>query len=372
MGGSSHETQQTQQVQQNTIDPDQKALLLGNYATAQANANKLNTPYDGMLTAGFNPTQYQAQGLFSALGTDPRYMANANSATSAIGGVLGSPLNGNIKAQTYNPSQLAGTDLSQYENPYTSDVINNTISANERARQMQRVSDNQSATAANAFGGSRQGVADSLTNEAYDRNNLSAIAGLNQANYSQAQSAALNDIAGRNAASQFNATNTQNAQQQSFGNNMAAQQGILAAAAALQNSNNNALNTATQQAGLLGSVGDVQQQQAQAELSNQYQNWLQGQNMTMQQQSLLNSALNLMPTQQTVTTNGTGEATKTTSPGVTDVLGGVGSLGMGLGSMGLGFADTKVTAKVLRFDRGNRRLASFRYVADVSDVREAA
>lgn len=402
MGGSSHETQQTNQVQQNQIDPEQKALLMGNYATAQGNAAKLNQPYGGVLTAGFNPTQTQTQGLLSGLAQDPRYMNTANAATSAIGGVLGSPLSGNINAQnvsaspytasTYNPAQLAGTDLNPYMNPFQKNVIDASIAQNGYARAQQGVADNAAATAAHAFGGSRQGVQAAETTGQYDRNNQQNLAALNSANFGQAQNAAGNDINARNTASQFNAgagnsanqfnssqglnagifnaTQNQNAQQQSFGNNMASQQGLLAAAAALQGANNNALNTATQQAGLLGAVGDVQQQQQQTEYGNEYQNWLTGQNMTAQEQSILNSALGLMPNQQTVTTNGTANATKTTNPGATDILSGVGSLGMGLGSMGLGFAD--VRPKVLRFDHGNRRLASFRYVPEVSDLREAA
>jgi hypothetical protein len=370
MGGSSKETQQTQQVQQNTIDPEQKALLMGNYATAQGNAAKLNTPYGGLLTAGFNPTQTAAQGLFSGLASNPTYGTTANAATNGAMGVLGTPLNGKITPQTVNPSTIAGTDLSQYTNPYTSSVINATMGENERGREMQQVADQQHSTAAGAFGGARAGVADSLTNEAYDRNNLSAIAGLNQANYSQAQNAAGTDNAAKNAAAQFNSSQGVLGQQSTFANNLAGQNMTLNAANNVANLNNNALTMGTQQAGLLGSVGDVQQGQQQSELSNAYQNWLTGQNMTAQQQNILNSALGLMPTQQTVTSNGTDSATKSTTPGATDILGGIGSAGMGLGSMGLGFAD--VRRKVLQFDRSNSRLESFRYSPEVSDLQEAA
>jgi hypothetical protein len=356
MGGSSHETQQQQSTQTNTIDPEQKALLMGNYATAQANASKLDTPYGGLLTAGFNPTQYRAQGLFSALGTDPSFMNNANKATAAIGGVLGGST-----GQPYSASQLAGMDLSQYQNPYTKDVINTTLDSQEHARQMQRVADNASATAAHAFGGSRQGVADSLTNSEYDRNTAGLLAGLNQANYGQAQQSALSDIGAQNAAKQFNVNSgLQDASLK------------LNAAGALQSANNNALATGTQQAGLLGAVGDVQQQQQQTELSNAYQNWLAGQQMTVTQQQMLNSALGLMPAQQTINSSGTGSANKTSSPGVTDILGGIGSAGMGLGSMGLGFADGRGNSEPLRFDAGRRRWASFRYTPELSDLREAA
>ena len=46
---------------------------------------------------------------------------------------------------------------------------------------MAQVADSQAATAAGAFGGSRSGVSAALTNQLYDQDDQSNIAGLNQA-----------------------------------------------------------------------------------------------------------------------------------------------------------------------------------------------
>lgn len=63
-------------------------------------------------------------------------------------------------------SQDALMRLSQYINPHTDSVVNAALADQERARQTAIASGQGAATAAGAFGGSRHGVADSLTNEA--------------------------------------------------------------------------------------------------------------------------------------------------------------------------------------------------------------
>lgn len=284
MGGS--EKQQTQQTQTNTIDPESKALLMANYDTAKQNGSSLAQPYTGQLTAGFTPTQLQAQGILGGVATNPLYGQTANNATAGAQGIL-------------NSNPLSAADLQTYMNPFQSSVIDASINENERARQIAQNQMNAQNTAGGAFGGSRSGVANALTNEAYDRNNQSNIANLNAANYTQAQNASL-----------------------------AAKNLGLNAATTTANLNNNALGVATQQGGILGAVGDAQQAQNQTELSNAYNNWLQGKQLTIQQQNLLNSALGMIPVQQTVNSNGT--TTTTSNPGLGGILSSVGKIGMGV------------------------------------------
>lgn len=280
---SSSQKQETHQVSSNQVDPAQMAMYRANYQHAQGNAAQL-TPYTGQLTAGFNPNQTQAQGILSQIGLDPSYLQHANDATSSVGGVL-------------NSNPLTAADIQQYMNPFQSNVIDASINENERARQIAQNQMNMQNTAGSAFGGSRSGVANALTNEAYDRNNQSNIANLNAANYSQAQNASL-----------------------------AAKNLTLGAANQYANLNNNALGVATQQGGILSAVGDAQQQQAQTELTNAYNAYTQGQNLTIAQQNLLNQALGIIPIQQTTTSDGT---TKTTSnPGLGGILGAVGGLAL--------------------------------------------
>lgn len=289
MGSSSK--QETHSVQSNAIDPAQMAMYKANYEHAQGNAAQL-TPYTGQLTAGFNPTQVQSQGILSQIGLDPSYLGNANAATAGAGGVL-------------NSNPLTGADLQQYMDPFQSNVIDASINENERARQIAQNQINMQNTAGSAFGGSRSGVANALTNEAYDRNNQSNIANLNAANFGQAQNASL-----------------------------AAKNLTLNAANQYANLNNNALGVATQQGGLLSAVGDAQQAQKQRELTDAYNAYTQGQNLTIAQQNLLNQALGIIPIQQTTTSDGT---TKTSSsPGIGGILGAVGGLAMAVPGIGSG------------------------------------
>lgn len=348
MSGGSKQTQQQQQQTQtqntssNAVDPAELALYQQNYSTAQRNAGILGQGYTGQLTAGFTNPQLQAQGILTGVATDPIYAANNKTATDAVSGVLGANPNTTVTPNAVNASTIAGSDLSPYLNPFQNDVIDASIAQNERARRMAGVNDSQQATASGAFGGSRSGVAAALTNEAYDRNNQTNIANLNAQNFTEAQQAAGTDAATKNQVGEFNAGQDLNAQQSSITNALAQAGFKVNAAGQLVADNNAALNTATTQGGILGAVGDAQQGQNQAELTSAYQNFLQGKQLTIEQQNLLNSALGLMPVQQTVSSSGTGSGNSsgsrstTTNPGVGGILGGIASLGLGVGSLGTG------------------------------------
>lgn len=323
-GGSSTQSSQNQ-TQTNTTDPELKALLMNNYATAQGNAGAL-TPYTGQLTAGQNATQQQAQGVLTGIGTDQSGQTAINGAKNAVTGVLNS-----------NIGTIAGTDLSQYMNPYTKDVINASINQNEQARQTANMNDNQKATAAGAFGGSRSGVANAVTNQLYDQNNQSNIAALNSANYTQAQGAANSDI-----------------------QNRLAQAGLtMNAAGQIVSLNNAGLQDATTRAGILGSVGDINQQQAQAQDDSAYQEFLRQQGFGAQQQSILNAALGLLPNQQTVTTNGTGSSSTKSNPGFGGILSSLGSIASGAAM--LSDERTKSDIQTIGHDARGRRWVSYRY-----------
>jgi hypothetical protein len=363
MSSSTKTTSQQQGTQTNTTDPRLMGLLTANYDTAKTNAASVGQPFQGQLTAGFNPTQTQAQGILSNVGTDPTYGQTNQTALNNVQGILGSNPNTTVTASPVNASTIAGTDLSPYMNPYTSNVIDASIAQNERARQIAGVSDAQKAQAAGAFGGSRSGVLSALTNEAYDRNDQQNIAGLNQANFTQAQNAAGTDAATRNQVGEFNSGQDVNAKQSSISNALAQAGFKVNAAGQLVADNNAALNTEATQAGILGSVGDMQQQQQQSELSAAYQNWLTGKSLTQAEQQMLNSALGLLPNEQTVSTSGSGSSTTTTPFNFGSLLGGLGELGMGLGKSGLGLSDGRLKADVvtLAHDRRGRRWVGFRY-----------
>lgn len=84
----------------------------------------------------------------------------------------------------------AGPNIGQFMNPYTSMVTGQTLQDMERQRQMAVNQTAQQATQAGAFGGSRHGVAEALTNEAAMRQGAQAFANLQQQGFGQALGAA--------------------------------------------------------------------------------------------------------------------------------------------------------------------------------------
>ena len=282
MGGSKTTTT-------NTIDPKLMALYQQNYDSALGVANRPYQPYTSEGVAPFSPAQLDAQGILGDIGRSDIGDAALNSAVGAAGGILGS-----LGA---NAPTLAGTDLSPYMNPFHQNVIDTTLSQLEQQRQRQRVSDNQAATQANAFGGNRQGVADALTNEAFDRNTAGTLANLNAQNFGQAQSAAEYDL----------------------NRGLTADQLGLGASMDLANLSNDQLALAANRAGILNGVGSQQQAEQQALDQWNYQQFLNQWNYPVQQQDIRNAALGLIPLQQTQTT-------KQSSSGLGGILGPLGSV----------------------------------------------
>ena len=85
--------------------------------------------------------------------------------------------------------------VQKYMNPYEEQVIQGTLGDIERARQGQISAEGAAATAAKAFGGSRQGVTRSLVDEAALRNATNAVAQLRQGGFTQAQNLGLSQEA---------------------------------------------------------------------------------------------------------------------------------------------------------------------------------
>jgi hypothetical protein len=81
--------------------------------------------------------------------------------------------------------------VEKYMNPYENTVVQNALADIERQRQGQISAEGARATAARAFGGSRQGVTRSLVDEAALRNAGNLSAQLRQAGFAQAQNLGL-------------------------------------------------------------------------------------------------------------------------------------------------------------------------------------
>jgi hypothetical protein len=106
-----------------------------------------------------------------------------------------------ITAQQTNLSMGQGPGtIGSYMNPYTSLVRENALADLESARRAAIQQTGERATQARAFGGSRQGVAESLTNLGFAKQAGTLGTQLNEQAFNQAMAAQQADIARRSAA----------------------------------------------------------------------------------------------------------------------------------------------------------------------------
>jgi hypothetical protein len=187
---------------------------------------------------------------------------------------------GQVNAAMVNPGSLAGTNLSSYMNPYTQNVINSGLQALDIQRQQALNQIGDQAIRTGAFGGSRQGIQEGITNAASAMQAGNLAAQLQSQNFAQAQAAAQNDLARNLQAQGMNQQTGLNAQQ--F-NQQLGLQGQLANQAALMNaqqynnSNNLQAQLANQQAGLQGAGLNLTAANNLGSLASQGQNsFLQG------------------------------------------------------------------------------------------------
>jgi len=103
------------------------------------------------------------------------------------------------EAMNYKPQSLSDVNMGKYMNPYTGQVIDKTMADMDRSRQMIQDQNGAAATAAGAFGGSRHGLVEAETNRGYADQVGQMSAGLRQSGYQNAQQAAMNDLARRDA-----------------------------------------------------------------------------------------------------------------------------------------------------------------------------
>jgi len=178
------------------IDPQIKQAFLTNFQQAQGVAGALPTQQ----FAGLNPT-YQAgeEALVNAGLAGPGIAGTDLAAQmAAYGGVYQPSV---ISAQQTNLGlgQGPGT-IGSYMNPYTESVRTNALADLESARRAAIQQTGERATAAKAFGGSRQGVAEALTNQGFAKQAATLGTSLNEQAFNQAMAMQQADIARRSAA----------------------------------------------------------------------------------------------------------------------------------------------------------------------------
>lgn len=288
--------------QQSGMDPLIRDRFLSNVDRATGVASDLGVRQ----FAGFTPDQTSAFDIV-------RQYANPNSAGMQNVASGASAIQG---ASTYQPMMVAGQqadrsaiqnlqaqsgaqNMSQYMNPFQQDVVDVALGDIERARQMQQMQGSAQAQRAGAFGGSRQGVAEALTNEAALREAGRTAAGLRSQGFEFAAGMGQQDAARQLQAQASNQgvdmsleqANAQLRQQADLANQQAGLQGSqqrMQAGAQLADVGALTQNLGFTQAAQLGQIGEQQQALTQAEMDAI-------RNLPLEQQQIINEALGLNP-----------------------------------------------------------------------------
>jgi len=179
-----------------SIDPQIKEAFLANFQQAQGVAGALPVQQ----FAGYNPLYQAGEEALVNTGLAGPGIAGTDLAAqmAAYGGVY-QPAQ--ISAQQTNLSMGQGPGtIGSYMNPYTSMVRENALSDLESARRAAIAQTGERATAARAFGGSRQGVAEALTNQGFAKQAATLGTTLNEQAFNQAMAMQQADIARRSAA----------------------------------------------------------------------------------------------------------------------------------------------------------------------------
>ena len=247
-----------------------------NYAYAQQVAEQPLQQYQGQMVADTSPQTQQSYNVAANSGN-----VGADQYDAASAGYLGA------LGQTPNavtPQTLASTDLSPYMNPYTQSVINTTLPLMQQQNALSQNQAGNAANAANAFGGSRQGIQQGVAQAQGALNIGQMAAQLNQANFGQAQTAATGDIS-RNLQAQ---TTNQSEAQQKINSDIAASQGLTTTGDSMNKANVANFN-------MLQSAGASQSMQAQNEINAQMAKFQQAFSYPQQQLGTLESSLGMTP-----------------------------------------------------------------------------
>jgi hypothetical protein len=178
-----------------SIDPQIKEAFLANFQQAQGVAGALPTQQ----FAGYNP-MYQAgeEALVNTGLAGPGISGTDLAAQMAAYGGVYQPAQ--LTAQQTNLGMTGPGSIASYMNPYTSMVRENALGDLESARRAAIQQTGERANAARAFGGSRQGVAEALTNQGFAKQAATLGTTLNEQAFNQAMAMQQADIGRRSAA----------------------------------------------------------------------------------------------------------------------------------------------------------------------------
>jgi hypothetical protein len=177
-------------VTTNAVDPDIKEAFLANFANARNVAGALPTQQ----FAAYNP-MYQAgeEALVNTGLAGPGIAGTDLAAQMAAAGGAYQPM----QQQTLqaNLGMTGPGSIGSYMNPYTQMVRENALGDLESARRAAIQQTGERATQARAFGGSRQGVAEALTNQGFAKQAATLGTQLNENAFNQAVQLQAADLA---------------------------------------------------------------------------------------------------------------------------------------------------------------------------------
>jgi hypothetical protein len=288
--------------QQSGMDPVIREQFLSNLNRARGVAENLGV----RKFAGFTPDQQTAFNLVRRY-ADPNSigMQRVSQGAQAVAGVANyqpqmvAGQQANRSAIRDLQSQTGAEGMAAYMNPFQQDVVDVALGDIERARQMQQMQGAAQAQRAGAFGGSRQGVAQALTNEAALREAGRTAAGLRSEGFQFAAGMGQQDAARALQAQAANQgvdmsleqANAQLRQQADLANQQAGLAGAglnLQAGSQLADIGALTQNLGFTQAAQLGQIGGQQQALSQAQLDAI-------RNLPLEQQQIINTALGLNP-----------------------------------------------------------------------------
>jgi hypothetical protein len=247
-----------------------------NYAFAQQVAMQPLQQYQGQMVADTSPQTQQSWNTAANSGSVGQDQYGG--ATAGFLGALGQT------PQNVTAGQLASTNLDPYMNPYTKSVIDTTMPIYQQQLGLNQNAQQNAANSANAFGGSRQANQQGVTQAQGAQGMAQMAAGLNSANFTQAQAGAQGDIANRLKADQGNQT----AALQKIQSDILASTGL----GNLGDSMNKA-NVAN--FGMQQSAGAGQSMEAQNQINAQMAKFSEAFNYPQQQLGTLLSALGMTP-----------------------------------------------------------------------------
>jgi len=194
LGGGSTPSSSTSST---AIDPEMKAAYLRNLEEARITAAGLGQKQFADFSGNYATAEQQLRNLGIG-GVGQTGTAEASRLTSQLAGYTPEQ----VQAAQINRQAIANVNggtgaqyMSAYQNPYENQVVQAALGDVELARQRAGLTDRAAATAAKAFGGSRQGVAEALTNEAALRNASSTAANLRSAGFTTAAQLGQTDAA---------------------------------------------------------------------------------------------------------------------------------------------------------------------------------